>query len=589
VLEEMRIRGLGVIEDATLQFGPGLTVLTGETGAGKTMVVSGLTLLLGARADTGLVRAGTARASVEGRLQLPPGAPVLARAADAGAEIDEDGSLILARTVLPEGRSRAHVGGRSVPVGVLAELCDPVLAVHGQSDQMALLRPVEQRAALDRYAGAPVADLREDYRKRFTRWQECARALADRTGRVRELRAEAEVLRRGLAEIAEVDPRPGEDDDLDAEAARLANADALRVAAQTAHESLTADPADGAGEGVDATVLVAAARRALEHTDDPELTGLAERLAEVGRLVADLAADLGSYLDGLDADPGRLAAIEQRRAELRSLTRSYADPGTGAGGVAGVLAWADDAERRLADLDPSDDALAALAADRDSARQEAAALAGRLSRARAKAGKRFATAVTAELAGLAMPDAQVQAQVRPRPVEAGAPTLTVDGAEVTAGPDGVDEVTLLFRSHRGAPARPIQRAASGGELSRVMLAVEVVFADADPVTTMVFDEVDAGVGGQAATEVGRRLARLATSHQVIVVTHLPQVAAYADQHLVVDKDDAGTITRSGVRALAAGERTRELARMLAGLADSELGQAHAEELLDAAARGKVRG
>jgi DNA repair protein RecN (Recombination protein N) len=160
---------------------------------------------------------------------------------------------------------------------------------------------------------------------------------------------------------------------------------------------------------------------------------------------------------------------------------------------------------------------------------------------------------------------------------------------VTAGPDGVDEVTLLFRSHRGAPARPIQRAASGGELSRVMLAVEVVFADADPVTTMVFDEVDAGVGGQAATEVGRRLARLATSHQVIVVTHLPQVAAYADQHLVVDKDDAGTITRSGVRALAAGERTRELARMLAGLADSELGQAHAEELLDAAARGKVRG
>ena len=461
MLEEMRIRGLGVIEDATLQFGPGLTVLTGETGAGKTMVVSGLTLLLGARADTGLVRAGTARASVEGRLQLPPGAAVLARAADAGAEVDEDGSLILARTVLPEGRSRAHVGGRSVPVGVLAELCDPVLAdladqlvvVHGQSDQMALLRPVEQRAALDRYAGAPVADLREDYRKHFTRWQEGARALSDRAGRVRELRAEAEVLRRGLAEIAEVDPRPGEDDDLDAEAARLANADALRVAAQTAHESLTADPADGAGEGVDATVLVAAARRALEHTDDPELTGLAERLAEVGRLVADLAADLGAYLDGLDADPGRLAVIEQRRAELRSLTRSYADPGTGAGGVAGVLAWADDAERRLADLDPSDDALAALAADRDGARQEAAALAGRLSKARAKAGKRFATAVTAELAGLAMPDAQVQAQVRPRPVEAGAPTLTVDGAEVTAGPDGVDEVAA-HRPARSSGLRP---------------------------------------------------------------------------------------------------------------------------------------
>ncbi len=589
MLEEMRIRGLGVIEDATLQFGPGLTVLTGETGAGKTMVVSGLTLLLGARADTGLVRAGTARASVEGRLALPPDAPVLARAVDAGAEVDEDGTLILARTVLPEGRSRAHVGGRSVPVGVLAQLCDPVLAVHGQSDQLALLRPAEQRAALDRFAGPAVGELRDRYRDRFTRWQECARALADRAGRVRELRAEADLLRRGLAEIGDVDPRPGEDDDLDAEAARLANADSLRVAAQTAREALTADPADGAGDGADATVLIAAARRALEHAEDRELAALAGRLAEVDRLITDLAADLVVFLDGLDADPGRLAAIEERRAALRSLTRSYADPVTGTGGVAGVLAWADDAQRRLAELDPSDDALAALAADRDTARTEAADLAGRLSEARAAAGEKFAAAVTAELAGLAMPDARLQVQVRARPVEAGAPTLTVQGQEATAGPDGVDEVTLLFLSHRGAPARPIQRAASGGELSRVMLAVEVVFADSDPVTTMVFDEVDAGVGGQAATEVGRRLAQLAASHQVIVVTHLPQVAAFADQHLVVDKDGSGTITRSGVRALAAGERTRELARMLAGLADSELGQAHAEELLDTAARGKARG
>jgi DNA repair protein RecN (Recombination protein N) len=578
VLEEMRIRGLGVIEDATLEFGPGLTVVTGETGAGKTMVVSGLALLLGERADAGVVRSGTERASIEGRLRLAPDAPALRRALDAGAEVDDDGTLIVARTVAAEGRSRAHLGGRSVPVGVLAELADDLLALHGQSGQLALLRPTEQRSALDRYAGAPVGTLLDRYRETFAEWRELAADLDDRLRRTRERRQEADLLRHGLAEIAEVDPQPAEDTDLDAESRRLANVDELRIAAETAHQALASDATSA--DAVDASTLVGAARRALGQTDDPALTGLHQRLAEVATLLTDITAELASYVDQLDADPTRLAVVETRRAALKTLTRKYAED------VDGVLAWAEQATGRLAELDTSDEAIAALTKRRDVAGEQTAEVAARLTAARSTAARRFAKAVTAELAGLAMPDASIEVSVTPKPAEAGGLTLTIHGSEVAAGPDGADDIAIALVPHRGAPARPLQRSASGGELSRVMLAVEVVFAGADPVPTMVFDEVDAGVGGKAAAEVGRRLAALARDHQVIVVTHLPQVAAYADRHLVVDKDRSGAVTRSGVHAVAESERARELARMLAGLADSELGQAHAEELLATAAAHK---
>ncbi len=577
MLEEMRIRGLGVIEDATLEFAPGLTVVTGETGAGKTMVVSGLALLLGERADAGVVRTGLARASIEGRLRLPTTAPVLQRALDAGAEVDDDGTLIVARTVAAEGRSRAHLGGRSIPVGVLGELADELLALHGQSGQLALLRPGEQRNALDRYAGAPVATALDRYREAFTEWRALTADLDDRLRRTRERRQEADLLRHGLEEIAAVDPAPAEDVELDAQARRLANVDALRVAAETAHQALVSD---AAGDAVDASALLGAARRALSQGEDAELTVLHDRLGEVASLVSDIATDLASYLGRLDADPGRLAAVEERRAALKTLTRKYAED------IDGVLAWAQRSADRLAELDTSDEAIAALTQRRDSARDQTAKLGAELTVARSEAAARFAKAVTAELGGLAMPDAAIEVLVRHRPGETGGATLIVDGHEVTASPDGLDDIAINLVPHRGAPARPLQRAASGGELSRVMLAVEVVFAGSDPVPTMVFDEVDSGVGGQAAAEVGRRLAVLARDHQVIVVTHLPQVAAYADRHLVVDKDRSGAVTRSGVRAVAENERARELARMLAGLADSELGQAHAEELLATAAEHK---
>jgi DNA repair protein RecN (Recombination protein N) len=579
VLEEMRIRGLGVIDDATLDLGAGLTVVTGETGAGKTMVITGLHLLFGGRAEAGRVRAGAGQALVEGRLRLPPGSTALARAIEAGAEPDDDGTLIVSRTVSEQGRSRAYVGGRAVPVGVLAELAEGVLAVHGQSDQLRLQRGSEQRAALDRYAGDAVTELVAQHRRAYARWQQLVGEYADRVARSRELAQEADLLRHGLAEIEAVDPQPGEDQRLATEAARLSHADALRLAAQTAHDALAGDPA--AGESTfDASTLLGAARHALDGAagNDQALAQPAARLADLAYQVADVAADLSSYLAQLEVDPVRLADVEQRRSELVRLTRKYADD------VDGVLAWADEAGRRLAALDTSEEALAALAADRDAAAAELAELAGGLSERRREAADRFGAAVTSELAGLAMPRARVTAEVRPRPATAGRPSLDLGGQPTGIGPDGADEVELLLRSHPDAPALALAKGASGGELSRVMLAVEVVFAGSDPVPVMVFDEVDAGVGGRAAVEVGRRLAKLARAHQVLVVTHLPQVAAYADGHLVVDKAGDRGITRSDVRTVAEAERVRELSRMLVG--DMVDGTGHAEDLLAAATKDK---
>jgi DNA repair protein RecN (Recombination protein N) len=581
VLSEIRIRGLGVIEDVTLELGPGLTVVTGETGAGKTMVVTGLHLLFGGRADPALVRSGSGRAVVDGRLRLPPDSPVLARAVDAGAEVDEDGELLVSRAIAVEGRSRAYLGGSAVPAGLLGELAEGVLAVHGQSDQLRLLKPAEQRAALDRYGG--LGELVDRHRVAYGTWRRLADDLADRTSRARELAREADALRAGLEEIAAVEPQPGEDTALATEAEKLGHADALRLAARTAHAALAGDPDDPAADGADVTALLGAARRALAHESaaDPELAALEKRLDEVAYLVADVGTELASYSERLDADPARLAAVEDRRAALKALIRKYGDV---EGTVDEVLAWSSSAAGRLATLDVSEDALAALAAERDAAEAATAALAVELSTGRHEAADRFGSAVTAELTGLAMPRAVVSVDVRPKPA-GDRPVIEVGGERVAVGPDGLDEVEVLLRPHPGAPALPVQRGASGGELSRVMLAIEVVLADTDPLPTMVFDEVDAGVGGRAAVEVGRRLAKLAEAHQVLVVTHLPQVAAYADAHVVVDKadSDGALVTRSDVRVLDDAGRVRELARMLAGLHDSELGRAHAEELLAIAA------
>ncbi|WP_328391489.1 DNA repair protein RecN [Streptomyces sp. NBC_00400] len=574
----MRIRSLGVIDDAVVELSPGFTAVTGETGAGKTMVVTSLGLLLGGRADPALVRIGAKSAVVEGRIGVGPRAPAAVRAEEAGAELD-DGALLISRTLSAEGRSRAHVGGRSVPVGLLAELADDLVAVHGQTDQQGLLRPARQRQALDRYAGDTVAVPLAKYTAAHRRLRGVAAELDELTTQARERTQEADLLRFGLDEIAEAEPQPGEDTDLAAEAERLGHAEALASAASAAHAALAGNPEDP--EGVDATTLVAGAHRALEavRSHDQELSSLAERLGEIGILMADVAGELASYADGLDADPLRLAAVEERRAALNHLTRKYGQD------IAAVLAWSEESAARLAELDGDDDRIGELAAERDALRAELGELAQTLTDARTASAKRFADAVTAELAELAMPHARVTVEIRQTEVAEDADGIEVGGRTVAYGPAGADEVELLLAPHPGAPPRPIAKGASGGELSRVMLAVEVVFAGSDPVPTYLFDEVDAGVGGKAAVEVGRRLARLAKSAQVIVVTHLPQVAAFADRQLLVAKTNDGSVTRSGVTVLEGEERVRELSRMLAGQEDSETARAHAEELLETARTG----
>lgn len=576
MLQEIRIRGLGVIDDAVLQLGPGLTVVTGETGAGKTMVVQGLALLFGGRADAGRVRPGADRALVEGRLVLAAGHAALDRAADAGAELD-DGALLVSRSVGTDGRSRAHLGGRSVPIGVLAELADHVLAVHGQSDQQRLLKPAQQRAALDRYAGPPVLALRDRFAADWARWRDVRSTLDQLRAAAAERAREAELLRLGLAEVEAAAPQPGEAGALAAEIERLANADDLRAAAAVAQQALTGD--EMVPDGTDARELLGAAGRSLAGAagHDAALAALAARLTEVGLLVGDVAGELASYLASIDSDPLRLAAAQERLAVLTALVRRH-----GTEDADGVLDWTRQAAGRLLELDGAADQIAELEVQDAALEGSLGLLAAELSAGRTAAARLFGAAVTAELVELAMPHAQVTAVVSQRESADGLP---VDGRLLAATAEGVDEVELLLLPHPGAPPRALQKGASGGELSRVMLAVEVVFAGSDPVPLMVFDEVDAGVGGRAAVEVGRRLARLARDHQVVVVTHLPQVAAFADHHLLVVKASAGvkagSVTRSGVVALEGAERVAELSRMLAG-ADTGLARGHAQELLAAA-------
>ncbi|WP_228001941.1 DNA repair protein RecN [Nocardia australiensis] len=582
MLTEIRIDGLGVISTATAQFHEGLTVLTGETGAGKTMVVTSLHLLSGARADAGRVRLGAARAVVEGRFtvedvndaaRLEVG-QVLESAA---AEADDDGSIIAIRTVGSDGRSRAHLGGRGVPAAVLADFTASLLTVHGQNDQLRLQRPEQQLSALDQFAAETVSPLLRTYRNRRRSWLDARTELLERTARSRELALEADRLKHSLTEIDAVAPEPGEDIRIVAEVRRLSDLDSLREAAATAHDAL-AGPADAPEEGSGALELLGVARSRIESAEDPALVALAPRLGEAVAAVVDLTTELSSYLSGLPSDPGALDSLLTRQGELKTLTRKYAPD------IDGVLAWADDARSRLDSLDVSDEAVAKLGAAVDIAAERVCEAARKLTAARTKAASKLASLVSAELGGLAMGKARLEVEVRPVPAnpQDSAP-LSVGGSELHAGSNGVDEVEFRLSAHSGAQSLPLSKSASGGELSRVMLALEVVLASSDHGATMVFDEVDAGVGGRAAVEIGRRLARLARTHQVIVVTHLPQVAAFADTHLVVDKSDDGKgKVNSGVRALTKDERVIELARMLAGLDDTETGRAHAEELLETA-------
>jgi len=576
MIEEIRIGSLGVIESSTLELGPGLTVITGETGAGKTMIVTALGLLLGGRADTGAVRTGARTARIEGIVHAAGLAAFAAAVEDAGGEVEDD-RVLLARTISAEGRSRAYVGGASVPVSGLAAVSESLVAVHGQSDQHRLLRQQAQRDALDRFGGEAVGDLLAAYSRGHVALHRTESELEELLTSARERAREADLLRFGLGEIGAVSPLPGEDAELAAEEARLGHADTLRTAAEQAREALSSEEGSP-----DALATAAAARTWLEgvRDHDPEAGELADRLADLTYLLSDLAADVASYASRLETDPNRLAVVSERRAALTALTRKYGDT------IDDVLAWAESSAARVTGLDHTEDRIEELRGDRVRQRSELGALGERLSAARSEAASRLATVVTAELHGLAMPHARLDVKVAQRDAGDDERVLEVGKRRLGYSASGLDEIELLLAANTGAEARPLHKGASGGELSRVMLALEVALAGTSPVPTFVFDEVDAGVGGKAAIEVGARLARLARTAQVLVVTHLPQVAAYADHHVVVEKASDGSVTTAGLTVVDGAARVRELSRMLAGVEESDSGLAHARELLAAAQAGK---
>ena len=555
MIDEMRIRGLGVIDDAVLPLGPGFTAVTGETGAGKTMVVTGLGLLLGARADSSAVRAGASQASVAGVWLVPPRGPVADIVTDAGGELEPAGDaseLYVSRTLSAEGRSRASVGGRAAPASVLSALADELVVVHGQSDQLRLRSASAQRDALDRFGGERIATALAEYTERFQAWRALDAEIAELTENRDRRAAEAAQLREQLAEIEQLEPEAGEDVSLNERAERLANAEELRLSASQARTALSSedDEPDVAG-------LVAEARRALERAADPQLTEIAETLADLGYRAADLAGQLSTYLADLDeSGPHELAAVEERRAAIGGLIRQH-------GSLEQALEVWRTGSLRLAELDDDGDRIERLTAQASEARSALDAAADALTAARTEAAVRLSDAVTEELHALAMPDARLEARVSPG----------------TESAHGRDDVAILLAPHPGAEPRSVSRGASGGELSRVMLAIEVVIAGTDPVPTFVFDEVDAGIGGAAAIEVGRRLAQLARTSQVIAVTHLAQVAAFATNHLSVVKSNDGSVTASSVTRLSGEQREAEMARLLSGLADSDAALSHARELL----------
>src|ERR671913_166038 len=516
MLAGLRIRALGVIDDARLEVSAGLNVLTGETGAGKTMVVDALARLLGGRAAPGAVRAARPAALVEGRLRTGDDLQVAAALATAGVE-DEDGEVVVARQVLVEGRSRAQLQGRMATVAAIADVVRPLVEVHGQHEFQELLRPAVQRDLLDRFAGDAVLGPRAAFAVGWRRLRAVTRELDDLATRAREREREIDLLRHQLEEIDAAQVRVGE-------SAELARALA----------------------------------------------------AEVG----DLASSLRAYAEAVLVDPARLEEVNLRMARLHDLERKYGDD------EAAVLAFAGQAAERLAELEGGTLRSEALEAEAAGLRRDLAGTGAALTAARQEAAARLGEAIRVELADLAMPSAQVVVAVEQDPDENG---LEVGGRCLGAGEDGLDRVDFRLAAHPGAPLRPLGRAASGGELSRVMLALRVVLAGVDRTPTLVFDEVDAGVGGRTAAAVGRRLAQLARRHQVLVVTHLPQIAAHADRHFTVEKRSSDGATSTDVQLLDDAGRVGELSRMLAGMEGSGLAQAHAEELLAAATAAKNGG
>jgi DNA repair protein RecN (Recombination protein N) len=555
VIEELRIRGLGVIEDVTLRLAPGLTVVTGETGAGKTMLVTAIGLLLGDRAASGLVRDGVGTGLVEAMIDPAP-----PEAAAWLGEDPEDG-LTVARELPEDGRSRARIAGRLAPVSALAEVLGGHVEVHAQHEHVRLARPEVQRALLDRFAGEPHAHVLAAHRETHRAWRELElrrRALAgDAQERARELaRLVAE-----LAEIAEVAPDVERDADVEARIDRLANAEEL---AATAGGVAAALGAEAAGEAVGGALALL--RRL--PVEDPALVELRVRVEGLAAELADVARTAADFARTVDADAAELDRLQARKRALTALMRKFG------ASLEDVLAYADSAQRDVAALEALESDGGGLEADVAAALLRVRELEVEVTRGRQLAAERLSEVVGEHLADLAMPHARFIVEIVPR-----------DDDEPSA--DGADRIRFLLAANPGEPPVAIATAASGGERSRVALAIEVALADVDDAAVLVFDEVDAGIGGSTALAVGEKLARLAHAsqrpRQVLCVTHLAQLAAFADVHHVVEKGLAGGRTVTTARRVADEDRVAEISRMLGGELTAAAGLAHARELLDAAA------
>jgi DNA repair protein RecN (Recombination protein N) len=558
VIEEILIRDLGVISEAKLEFGPGLTVLTGETGAGKTMVLNALGLLLGERSDSSAIRKGQEQAFVEGRWLLADSA--VTRIRELGIEL-EDAELLVNRSVSAEGRSRAALSGKSVPVGILSEIGEQLVVVHGQSDQIRLRSAAAQREALDQFAGVELAKVMTEYTSVYANWKQAATRLSEITTQLEARSREADQIRSAVEELTSLDPKPGEDIELAEKASKLTHLEELRIAATAAHNQLSSE---GFDDSSDAITLIGKARRSLEAVSehDPELASLAQQLKEIGFSLNETSGSISGYLASLDSEGGQeLERVQQRRADLTSAMRKYGPT------LEEVISYFENSGARLLELDSSDKEIQELTALEQSLGKQATSLAKTITELRTKAASALAKSVTGELAALAMTGASLEVTVS-------------QGSEL--GANGADQVAILLSAYPGAEPRPLGKGASGGELSRIMLAIEVVLAGSELAPTFIFDEVDAGVGGAAATEVGKRLATLAQNAQVIVVTHLPQVAAFATRHLRVLKSVSDQYTSTDVVRLEGEAVVEELARMLSGLSESESGKTHAKELLELA-------
>jgi DNA repair protein RecN (Recombination protein N) len=566
-LEEISIRNLGIIDQSTLEFGGGLNVLTGETGAGKTMILTALALVLGGKSDSDLVRSGSERLIASAQFALPAVTDALTEIAESsGADISE-GALILTRTVNSDGKSKAVAGGTTVPAATLANFADNLVEIHGQAANHQIVKPARQRELLDRFAGPKFATALSAYQKIFADYNDFKARIKAAQDSASKRDREVEDLEEFLNGWTKLKPVRGEYGEVTNQIARLSSVEDLRAASSGANAALS-------DESAGALTALGAARRFLDLAKgkDSKLDEISSALAEGFFLIDDAAREINSYLTALEADPGKLDALQGRKAEINSFLKKYGSALEADEDLAALAIRAKGAKEAITDLNGGEDRIRQLQAELSQIKGELLKSAKGLSDLRTAASISLSKSVTAEINALAMPHTKFSIAIT---------TPDYKGAlkESDFTSLGCDEVLMQIQGHTDGPLIALGKGASGGEMSRIMLALEVVLAQTHPVGTYIFDEVDAGVGGKAAIEVGRRLAALAKHTQVIVVTHLPQVAAWADTHFVVKKSGDGSVSQSGVAKLDESGRVEEIARMLAGLEGSASAQEHATELL----------